>query len=102
MLLLFSEEEMYAMSSGNESNDEPMSTEMLEDIPDGSQYHPSVNGREVCYKICNCIKLSQAERKGVLLSTRNMSKGLKKAFKAVVNEILQVLPILGESGLEVS
>ena len=33
---------------------------------------------------------------------RNMGKGLHKVFKAVVNEILQVLPILGESGSEVS
>ena len=31
-----------------------------------------------------------------------MSKVLHKVFKAVVNEILQVLPILGESGSEVS
>ena len=30
-----------------------------------------------------------------------MGKGLHKVFKAVVNEILQVLPILGESGSEV-
>ena len=31
-----------------------------------------------------------------------MGKGLKKLLKAVVNEILQVLSILGESGAEVS
>ena len=31
-----------------------------------------------------------------------MGKGLHKLFKAVVNEILQVLPIFGESGPEVS
>ena len=31
-----------------------------------------------------------------------MGKVLHKLFKAVVNEILQVLPILGESGSEVS
>ena len=30
-----------------------------------------------------------------------MGKGLHKAFKAAVKEILQDLPILGESGLEV-
>ena len=33
---------------------------------------------------------------------RNMVKGLHKVFKAVVDEIFQVLPILGEYGLEVS
>ena len=31
-----------------------------------------------------------------------MGKVLHKVFKAVVNEISQVLPILGESGSEVS
>ena len=34
---LISEEEMDAMDSGYESEDEPMSTEMLEDISDGGQ-----------------------------------------------------------------
>ena len=37
------------------------------------------------------------EWKGVLLSMRNIGKGLYKVFKAVVNEISQVLPLLGES-----
>ena len=31
-----------------------------------------------------------------------MGKGLHKVFKAVINDISQVLPILGESGSEVS
>ena len=31
-----------------------------------------------------------------------MGKGLHKLFKAVVNDILQALPILVESGLKVS
>ena len=42
------------------------------------------------------------EWNGALLSMRNMVKGLHKLFKAVVNEISQALPILGESGSEVS
>ena len=29
---------------------------------------------------------------------RNIGKGLRKLFKAVVNDILQALPIFGESG----
>ena len=33
---------------------------------------------------------------------QNMDKGLHKLFKAVVNKISQVLPILGKSGSEVS
>ena len=70
-----------------------MYTVMLEDIRDDSQSHPSVNRREACYKICDCIKLSQAEWKGALLSMQNMGKGLHKGFKAVVNEISRDLPI---------
>ena len=45
---LISEELMDAMSSGDESDAEPMYTEMLEDIRDDSQSHPSVNRREAC------------------------------------------------------
>ena len=33
---------------------------------------------------------------------QNMGKGLQKLFKAVVNELLEALPILGESGSAVS
>ena len=47
---------MDAMSFGNESYTEPMSTNMLEDIHDGSQYHPSIKRREALYKICDRIK----------------------------------------------
>ena len=35
---------MDTMSSGDESEDEPMSTEMLEDISESSKYQPSVKG----------------------------------------------------------
>ena len=55
---------IYAISSGDDSDTEPMSTEMLEYIFEGSQYHTSVNRREERYKIFDCIKLSQAEWKG--------------------------------------
>ena len=39
---------------------EIMSTEMLEDIPGGSQSHPSVNRRYACYNISVRIKIIQA------------------------------------------
>ena len=42
---LLSEEEMDAMDYGNESDDDPMSTDMLEEICDISQYHLNVNRR---------------------------------------------------------
>ena len=93
--------EMYAIDSGDESYDEPISTEMLEDIRDGSQYHPNVNRREASYKICVHIKQIQSEQKGVLKATRNMGKGLHKVFKTVVKEILQELTPMVESDSEV-
>ena len=99
---IISKEEMYLMDSGDESDGEPMSTEMLEDIHDGIQSRPGVNRREACYKIRDHIKKGQTEWKGELLSTQKIGKGLHKTFKAVVNDISQYLPILGESGSEVS
>ena len=47
---------MDAMSSGYESDAEPMSMDMLEDIRDGSQSHPSINRREARNNICDHIK----------------------------------------------
>ena len=90
------------ISSGYYSDDEPIYMDMLEDIPDGSQYRPSINRRYAQYNIRYRFKQRQPECKGALLSTRNMGKGLRNLFKAVVNEISQVLPIFGESGSEVS
>ena len=46
---LISLEEMDALDYGEESDDEPMSMEMLEDIRDRSQSHPDVNRRDACY-----------------------------------------------------
>ena len=90
------------MDSGDESDDEPMSTKMLEDISDISKYPLSVIRRETLYRIRGFIKQRQTERKGALVSTKKMGKGLHKVFKVVINNMSQVLPILGESGAEVS
>ena len=79
-----------------------MPTDMLEDIRDGSQSHPIINRREARYRIHDHFKQMKDEWKGALLSTQNMGKGLNKLFKAVVNDILQALPSVGESGSEVS
>ena len=84
---LLSVEETNALSYGDESDDEAMSTDMLEDIRDGSQSHPNVNMREARYKICYHIKQIQLEWKGALKSTQNMGKGLHKVFMTVVKEI---------------
>ena len=42
---------MDAIDYGDGSDHDPISTEMLEDICDGSQYHPIFNRIEEYYKI---------------------------------------------------
>ena len=91
---------MDVTDSGDESDDEHMSTQMLEEIHDGSKSHPSVNRRETRYKIRDHIKQRKLEQEGALLFTLNMGKGSHKLFKTSVNEILKVLPISGEYGSE--
>ena len=49
--IMMSEQDMDAMNYGDESDHDLISTEMLEDIRDGSQTHPNVNRREARYKI---------------------------------------------------
>ena len=99
---LISKEEIDATDSVDESEDEIMSTEMLEEISDGSQSYSSVNRREACQKIGDGIIQGQSEWKRALKYTQNMGKVLHTVFKAVVKEILQDLQTLGESGSEVS
>ena len=47
---------MENINSGDESDHDLISTEMLEDIPDGSQTHPNVNRKESRYKIRDRIR----------------------------------------------
>ena len=90
------------MDSSNESYHDIISTEILEDICDGSQSHTNVNKRESSYKICHCISQRQSENKVSLKSTQNMGKILHKVFKTVVKDSSQYFSPLGESGSEVS
>ena len=53
---LISEEEIDAMDSGNDSDQDLISMEMLEDICDGVESCPSINQRESCYQIRNRIR----------------------------------------------
>ena len=86
---LLREEDIDAMDSGDESDHDIISMDMLEDICDGSQSHPNVNRRESRYKKRDCIRQRQSEWKGELKATRNMGKGLHKLFKTVAKEIFQ-------------
>ena len=83
------EEEIDAMNSGGDSYDEPMSTEILEDIHSGSQSHTNINRRESRYIIRDSIKKRQSEWKLMLKATQNTGKGLHKAFSTVVKYISQ-------------
>ena len=58
-----SEQDMDAVKSGDESDHDLISTEMLEDICDGSQTHLNVNRREAYYKIRDRIRQRQLECK---------------------------------------
>ena len=60
---LLIEEEMYAMDSGDKSDHDLISTDILENICDGSQSHPNFNQREARYKICDRIRQRQMEWK---------------------------------------
>ena len=53
---------MDAIVSGNESDDEPIYTKMLEDVKDDSKSHPNINRREACWK--NVIALNEPRRNG--------------------------------------
>ena len=57
---MMSKQDMYAINSGNESDHDLISTEMLEDICDGSHTHPKVNRRESHYKIHDSIRQRQS------------------------------------------
>ena len=48
------------MDSGDESDHDLISTQMLEDISDGSQSHPNVSKREARYKIRDRIRIVPA------------------------------------------
>ena len=85
MTPLISEEELDMTSSDNKSANETMSTEMLEDVCEGSKSHPIINMREACYKTRDLIIQSQAEYKGSLLSMQNMGNILQKYFNVVGN-----------------
>ena len=68
------------MNSGDNSDHDLISIEMLEDICDGSQFHTNVNRREEHYKIRDHIRQRKSEWKGALEATRNMGKVLHKVL----------------------
>ena len=65
---------MDAMDCCDDSEDEYMSKETLENILDGSQYHSSVNRRVAHYKIRDRMKQIQLEWKGAFKATQTRVK----------------------------
>ena len=90
-----SEQDIDAMNSGDESDHDLISTEMLENIRDVSQTHPNVNIREARYKIRDHIIQRQLEWKGALKAMQDMGKGLHNVFLTVVKEILSRIDTFG-------
>ena len=97
---MMSEQDMENIDSNEEYNHDLISTEMLEDIRDGSQTHPNVNKREARYEIRDRIRRKESQWKGALKATRNMGKGLHKLFSTIVKEILPKLLIPAKSPLQ--
>ena len=60
---MMSKQDMENIDSSDESEHDLISTEMLQDIRDGSQTHPTVNKREARYKIRDRVRQSQPEWK---------------------------------------
>ena len=58
---MMSKQDMDAINAGEESDNDLISTEMLEDIRDGSHTHPNVNRRRARYKIGDSIRQRQLE-----------------------------------------
>ena len=53
---MMSEQDMDDINSGDESDHDLISTEILEDIRDGSKIHPNIKRREARYKIRDRIR----------------------------------------------
>ena len=81
---MMSKQDMENLNSGDESDHDLISMDMLQDIRDGSHTHPNVNKMEARYKIRDHIRQRKLEWKGALKATRNMGKVLHKIFSTIV------------------
>ena len=71
-------------SAGDNSDDEYIGMDNIEDIQDGNHVHKNINARYARLKICDLIRQAEVEWKGVELSAKGMGKVLHKVFKVVV------------------
>ena len=77
---MMSKQDMDAINSGEKSDHDLISTEMLEDICDGSQTHTNINKRESLYKIWNRIRQRQLEWKVAFKNLREAWENLVQKF----------------------
>ena len=99
---MMNEQDMENLDSNEQSDHDLISTEMLEDIRDGSQTHPKINKREARMAIRDRIKQKKSQWKGELRARHKMVKGLHRVFSTIVSDISQELTNFGEYGSEVS
>ena len=66
---MMSEQDMENLDYNEESDHDLISTEMLEDICDGSQTNPNNNKREARFKIRDRVRQRQSQWKGSLKAT---------------------------------
>ena len=78
---VMSKQYMDAINPGDESYHNLISTDMLEDICDGSQTHPNVDRREARYKIRDRIRQRQSELKRTLKATQSMGNIYTRYFR---------------------
>ena len=74
-------------SSDDNSDEEYISTDNIEDIRYGSHVHPNINSRDTILKIHDHIIQAKSEWKGSELSWKMTVKILHEVFNAVVNEL---------------
>ena len=58
---LLGKEKMDSVDYDDESDHDPISTQIIENIRDGSQSHQNINDIEARYKICGRINQGQSE-----------------------------------------
>ena len=89
--IMMSEKDMENADEKENFDDDLISTELLQDIRDGTQTHPNIDKREARLKIRGRIKQKKLQSKGALRATHKMGKGLHKLFSTIVLEISQEL-----------
>ena len=76
--IMMSEKYRENLDEKEKVEDDLISTEMLHDIHDGNQTHPSIDKREARLEIRDRIKQNKLQWKGALRAMQKMGKGLHR------------------------